>query len=98
MPLYKRRSSGGKKQQRCIEMLEALGIQVTYCHSNQGYWRMPQQDVYRWEWGGRLNGIPVTGGCWETMTECAKPGRHLEWNRKEDEVWPVETNKGSKVR
>lgn len=78
----------GRKQQRCIDMLEALGIKVKHVTPASGHWKKKQADVYAWEWSGYFNGLPVGGGCWETMTVCAM-GDRLEWDRKNGEVSPV---------
>lgn len=82
----------GKKRERCIELLEDLGIIVSYCKPNRGYWSHAKQDVFRWEWGGTFKGISVSGGCWYSMTECAKSPQ-LVWDRKTDEVYPIKESK-----
>ncbi len=80
----------GKAREKCIAMLEEIGIVVRSCSPALGHWRSsPYADVYRWEFTGELNGVTVCGGCWETMTKCAKLGK-LVWEAKEGEVWPVE--------
>lgn len=79
----------GKARQKCIDMLEEIGIRVDTCDPAVGHWRTsPYADVYRWEFTGTLNGVTVCAGCWETMTKCAKIGK-LEYSAKEGEVWPV---------
>ena len=90
MPVMRNRLKPfGRTREKCIAMLEALGIDVNTCSPAVGHWRTsPYADVYRWEFTGSYQGITVCGGCWETMTECAKAGA-LYWNREEDEVWPI---------
>lgn len=78
----------GRAREKCIAMLEALGIDVSTCSPAKGHWRSsPYADVYRWEFTGRYQGVSVCGGCWETMTVCAKAGK-LKFDAKTWEVWP----------
>jgi hypothetical protein len=79
----------GKAREKCISMLEEIGITVRSCSPALGHWRSaPYADVYRWEFTGEYKGITICGGCWETMTECAKAGK-LRLDEKESEVWAV---------
>ena len=79
----------GKARQKCIEMLEEIGIRVDMCYPAVGHWRTSiYADVYRWEFSGTLDGVTVCGGCWETMTKCARVGK-LEYCSDRGEVWPV---------
>lgn len=88
----------GMVRQKCIDMLEEIGIQVETCNPATGYWRTSiYADVYRWEFTGTIDGVTVCGGCWETMTKCAKSGG-LIWNPKEGEVWPVPPESGERAR
>jgi hypothetical protein len=71
-----------KASERCKEMIEALGVTDVRVSANKGYWSHRQQDCYRWEFTGKRADAPslsVTGGCYDSMTDCAKPGVHLEW-------------------
>lgn len=91
--MYDSRRPYGKAKAKCIAMLKQLGIDADYCEPAKGHWRTsPYADVYRWEFSGTYKGIGIAGGCWETMTKCAKAER-LELNLEESEVWPVITNK-----
>ena len=78
------------KKDKCRKLLEDLGINVEYIHSNKGYWSHRQQDVMSWEFGGTWgkNGLTVCGGSWVSMTECAK-AKALTISDL-DEVFPVE--------
>src|SRR5258708_4995890 len=79
----------GKAREKCITMLEEIGISVRSCTPAYGHWRTsPYADVYRWEFTGEYKGVTICGGCWETMSACAKAGR-LILNEKESEVWLV---------
>jgi len=82
-----------KKIDKCRKLLEELGIEVEYIHSNKGYWSHRQQDVMSWEFGGkwRKNGLTIYGGSWVSMTECAK-AKALTISEL-DEVFPVEIKK-----
>jgi len=83
----RRRNGRGAKHEKVVEMLEALGIERVVVVGAEGYWRKKQQDVMLWEFSGTFNGITVTGGCWASMTECAR-AKSLVWDRKADLVWP----------
>ncbi len=79
----------GKAREKCIKMLEEIGIRVSTCTPAVGHWRTSiYADVYRWEFTGTRDGVTVCGGCWETMTLCAKIGK-LEYSTDSGEVWPV---------
>ncbi len=83
----RRRNGRGVKHERCVELLEALGIERVVVLGAEGYWRNKRADVMLWEFSGTFQGITVTGGCWESMTKCAQAKR-LIWDRKADLVWP----------
>lgn len=74
-----------KKSEKCIEMLEALGITDVCVYPAVGHWKKHIADVYAWEFNGDYNGLSVVGGCYDTMTECVKAGR-LTWNREDHTV------------
>jgi len=75
-------------KERCIELLRGLGITSPNVSSNKGYWAHRQQDCYKWEFNGTLNGVIICGGCWESMTACAKASR-LEFSADRSEVFSV---------
>jgi hypothetical protein len=78
-----------KKSDECRFMLQALGLQFVRVEPAQGWYRSnPYSEAYRWEWSGVLNNRPLYGGCYTTMTECAKR-RRLKFNERMDEVAPA---------
>ena len=76
-------------KEHCKQMLEDLGVTVEYIFVNRGYWAMRQQDCYRWEWGGTMDGLSICGGCWDSMKDCVKAGK-LAFNEDHSEVSAVD--------
>ena len=83
-------------------LLEAEGFDVAFLTPAAGYWRSNRMaDVYRWEGRGNAitvkglpRGMPVSFGCWDTMTECARQGIHIERDEGRGThfmIWPRAT-------
>src|ERR1700735_920879 len=68
-----------KASERIREMLFDLGVTPDLIWWNKGYWSHATQDCYRWEFTGSKDGITCTGGSYDSMTTCAKPGMKLVW-------------------
>jgi hypothetical protein len=78
---FKNYMGGGTrtKRKKCIEMLTNLGVEKLIVWDNRSA-RAKFSTQYRWEFIGLYHGVTCTGGCFSTMTNCAKSGRLL-WVR-----------------
>lgn len=89
--MSRRRAGEGAKTVRCVEMLEALGIQVRYVIPARGYWSK-KAEAPLWAFVGTFDGMVVNGTCWYSMTECVLAGS-LMWDRRKCEVRPKEVER-----
>lgn len=76
----------GRTRQRLRALLEGRGFHVDRLEPAQGYWRTDvRADVMRWEgsaqvygWPGISDGLMVSLGSWNTMTDCVRNGIEIE--------------------
>lgn len=74
-----RRKRKLKASERCVEKLAELGVTDAHVRPNRGYWSHRTQDCYRWEFFGKYQGVSCVGGCYQSMTYCAKTSVALRW-------------------
>lgn len=81
----------GRVKVRLAEMLRAAGfyLEPDDLEDSKGYWRMPQQDVMRWDAWAFSGGRTVHICSWSTMSDCVRRGID-DIEQDEDGVYWVE--------